>query len=62
MKNYVRFECVQGKMSDFASFPLIEFSLVIKLGNFDFESHRNTLILFDKKIDVRFEYALSNSV
>ena len=26
-----------GKMSDFVSFPLFEFTLVIKLRNFDFE-------------------------
>ena len=46
----------QGKMSDFVSFPLFGFALVIKL--------RNTLIFFflDKKDDVRFEYVLSNSV
>ena len=29
----------QGKMSDFVSFPLFGFTLVIKLKNFDFESH-----------------------
>ena len=28
-----------GKMTDFASFPLFEFTLVIKLRNLDFESH-----------------------
>ena len=27
-----------GKMSDFVSFPLFGFTLVIKLGNIDFES------------------------
>ena len=27
------------KMSDFVSFPLFGFALVIKLRNFDFESH-----------------------
>ena len=36
-------------MSDFVSFPLFEFTLVIKLGNFDLKSHRNTLTFFDKK-------------
>ena len=36
-------------MSDFVSFPLLGFTLVIKLRNFDFESHWNTLIFFDKK-------------
>ena len=28
-----------GKMSDFVSIPLFGFTLVIKLGYFDFESH-----------------------
>ena len=28
-----------GKMSDFVSFPLHGFTLVIKLGNFDFKGH-----------------------
>ena len=28
-----------NKMSDFVSFSLFEFTLAIKLGNFDFESH-----------------------
>ena len=28
-----------GKMSDFVSFPLFEFALVIKMRNCDFESH-----------------------
>ena len=48
-----------GNMSDFVSFPLFGFTLVIKLGNFDFESHVNALIFFDKKrYVVRFEYIL----
>ena len=51
-----------GKMSDFVLFPLFGFTLVIKLGSFDFESHWNTLIFFDKKNLVRFEYVVSNSV
>ena len=45
-KNDVRFEYVlilfpmkHEKMSDFVSFPLLGFILVIKLRNFDFESH-----------------------
>ena len=38
MKNDVRFEHVHGKMSDFVSFPLFGFTLVIKLRNFNFES------------------------
>ena len=28
-----------GKMPDFVSFPLLGFTLAIKLRNFDFESH-----------------------
>ena len=35
-----------GIMSDFVSFTLFGFTLVIKLRNFDFESHSNTLIFF----------------
>ena len=41
-----------GKMSDSVSFSLFGFTLVIKLRNFDFQSHWNTLIFFfflDKK-------------
>ena len=37
------------KMSDFASFLFFGFTLVIKSRHFDFESHWNTLIYFDKK-------------
>ena len=51
-----------GKMSDFVSFLLLGFTLIIKLRNFDFESHSNAVIFFDKKIDVRFEYVLFNIV
>ena len=52
-----------GNMSDFASFSLLGFTSVIKLKNFDFENHWNTLIFFDKKIyDVRFEYVPWNNV
>ena len=51
------------KMSDFVSFPLFGFTSVKKLRNFDFESHRNTLIFLDKKIyDVRFEYVPCKNV
>ena len=39
MKNDVRFEYVLWKMSNFELFPLLEFTLVIKLENFDFKSH-----------------------
>ena len=46
-----------GKMSDFVSISLFGFTLVIKLRNFDFESHWNILIIVDKEIyGVRFEY------
>ena len=51
-----------GRMSDFVSRPLFGFTLVIKLRNCDFESHLNTLIFFDKKNDVRFDFVLLNSV
>ena len=34
------------EMSNFVSFPLFGLSLVIKLRNFDFESHWNTLLFF----------------
>ena len=72
MKNDARSEYVLRKMSDFISFPLFDFTLILKLRNFyttiinffffltlrnfDFKSHWHTLILFDKKNDVRFEY------
>ena len=46
------------KMSDFVSFQLFGFTLVIKLRNFNFESHLNALIFFDKKrYGARSEYA-----
>ena len=38
------------KMSDFVSFPSFGFTLVIKLRNFNFEGHENTLIFFDNKM------------
>ena len=44
-------------MSDFVSFLLFRYTLNITLKNFDFESHEDTLIFFDKKrYNVRFEY------
>ena len=46
-------------MSDYVSFPLFVFNLAIKLGNFDSESHWNTLIFLNKKNDARFHYLLS---
>ena len=46
-----------SKMSDFVSIPLFGFTLVIKLRNFDFESHWNISLFFDKeRYGVRFEY------
>ena len=46
-----------GKMSDFVSLPLLGFTLVIKLRNFDFESNSNALLFFYKKrYGVRFKY------
>ena len=58
MKSDVRFEYVPWKMSDYVSFPLFEFTLVLKLENFDFESYLNSLIFLETKLsDVRFEYA-----
>ena len=45
------------KMTDIVSSPLFGFTLVIKLSNFDFESHWNKLIFFDqKRYGVGFEY------
>ena len=41
-------------MSDFVSFSLFGFTLVIKLRNVGFESHWNSLICFDKK-GLRFD-------
>ena len=44
-------------MSDFVSIPLFGFNLLIKLRNFNFESHYNILIFLDKeRYGVRFEY------
>ena len=52
-----------GKMSDFVSFLLLRFTVVINPRNFDFESHRNTLIFLHKiKYGVRFEYVPSKNV
>ena len=46
-----------GKLLDFVSFPLFGLTLVKKTGNFDFESHWNTIIFFDKRrYWVRFKY------
>ena len=52
----------QGKEPDFVSFTLLGFTLFLKLKNFDFGSYWKTLTCFDKKNDVKFYYALSNSV
>ena len=45
-----------GKVSDFGSFPLSGFTLVIKLGKFHFEGHYFLI----KKNVVKFDYVLSN--
>ena len=42
----------QRKMDNFVSFPLFRLTLVIQLRNFDFESYGNTLIFFDKNINL----------
>ena len=38
------------KMSDFVSFPLLRFTLVIKLRNFDLSLLKYFIIIFDKKM------------
>ena len=43
---------------DRKKFQFFGFTLVVKLRNFDFESHWNTLICFDKKNNVRFDDVL----
>ena len=48
-----------GRMPDFVSFPLFGFTFVIKLSNFNIESHWKTLIFFlSKRYGIRFEYVL----
>ena len=37
------------KISNFVSFSLFGFTLVIKLRNFDFKGHENTSMFSDKK-------------
>ena len=55
MMSNLNISCV--KMSDFVSFLLFRYTLNITLKNFDFESHEDILIVFDKKrYNVRFEY------
>ena len=39
-----------GKISNFVSFPLFGFTLVIKLRNFDFKGYENTSMFSDKKM------------
>ena len=51
-----------GKMSDFVSFVLLAFSLVIKLRNFNFDIHSNNLIFLIKKMMSDLKNVLSNSV
>ena len=50
------------KISDFVSFSLFRFTLVINLIDFDFESHLNTLIVLEIKNDVRFDYVQLRSL
>ena len=38
------------KMPDFVSFPLLRFTLVIKLRNFDLSLLKYFIIIFDKKM------------
>ena len=53
----------RGKISDFLPFLLFGFTLVIKLRNFNFESHLNTLIFLDKKMyDVKFDYVSRKNI
>ena len=50
-------------MTDFVSFPLFGFNLVLKLRKFDLESNGNTLIFFDRKrYCVKFEYVSGKNV
>ena len=53
---------MKKKMSYFVSFPFFGFTIVIKLRNFNFESHQNTSMFFDRKKDLTFDYVLPNSV
>ena len=63
MKNNVWFEYVPWKNVWFISFRLFGFTLVIKLRNFDSESHWNIFTFFDKKrYGVRLEYVPWNNV
>ena len=51
------FNISHEKMSDFVSFPLFKFNLVIKPKKFSFEIYWNISSFFDKNCyDVRFEY------
>ena len=50
-----------GKMSDFVSFPMCAFTLVMKLRNLILKV-TEILQYFLIKNDVRFDYALSSSV
>ena len=61
-KMMLDFNMSHENVSDFVSRPLLGFTVVIKLTNFDFETHWHTSIFFDKRDDIRFHYVLSNSV
>ena len=57
MENDVRFEYDPWKMPDCVSFPLFEFTLVIKLRNYEFESHLNTIMFLTiKYMTSNFQY------
>ena len=62
MKNVSDLNMTCENMSDSVSFPFFGYTSVIKLRNFDSESHWNIYFLVSKKENVRFEYVLSNSV
>ena len=61
MTNESDLDSSHGKMSDFLPLSLFGLILFIKLRNFSFEINWNTLIFFNKKSNVRFEFVLLNS-
>ena len=61
MTNESDLDFSHGKMSDFLPLSLFGLILFIKLRNFSFEINWNTLIFFNKKSNVRFEFVLLNS-
>ena len=59
MKNDIRFEYVSGKNVRFFSFPLFQFTVAIKLRNFDLKNHWSTWILFDANEDMMSDLNIS---